>query len=82
MDEENRELVWAQMKWAADELRGKLLPSWRHPKGRNPNAHVAKCIKNKLRKRYRDIPDEKVGEVLEYIDALIAKDLKRWNEKK
>jgi len=27
MDEENRELVWAQMKWAADELRGELPPS-------------------------------------------------------
>jgi hypothetical protein len=70
MDEENRELVWAQMKWAAEELRGKLPPSWRHPTGRNPNAHVAKCIKNKFRKSYRDIPDEKVGEVLEYIEYL------------
>jgi len=40
----------ANLDMEAEELRGKLPLSWRHPKGRNPDAHVAKCIKNKFRK--------------------------------
>ena len=81
MNEENRQMVWARMQEAANELRGKLLPSRRHPRGRNPNAHIAKCIKNKWRKSYRDIPDEKVKAVMDYIDSVVAKDLKKWNKK-
>tara|TARA_B100000686_G_C16733449_1_gene942154 strand:+ start:660 stop:926 length:267 start_codon:yes stop_codon:yes gene_type:complete len=81
MNEENRQIVWARMQEAANELRGKLLPSRRHPRGRNPNAHIAKCIKNRFRKSYRDIPDEKVEAVMDYIDSVVAKDLKKWNKK-
>ena len=81
MNEENRQTVWARMQEAANELRGKLLPSRRHPRGRNPNAHIAKCIKNRFRKSYRDIPDEKVEAVMDYIDSVVAKDLKKWNKK-
>ena len=41
-----------------------------HPKGRNPYAHVAICIKNKFNQSYKDIPDEKYNEVIEYINFL------------
>ena len=81
MNEENRQMVWARMQEAAEELRGKLLPSHRHPRGRNPNAHIAKCIKNRFRNSYRDIPDTKVEAVMDYIDSVVAKDLKKWNKK-
>ena len=81
MNEENRQMVWARMQEAANELRGKLLPSRRHPRGRNPNAHIAKCIKNRFRNSYRNIPDEKVEVVMDYIDSVVAKDLKKWNKK-
>ena len=81
MNEENRQIVWAKMQEAAEELRGKLLPSRRHPRGRNPNAHIAKCIKNRFRNSYRYIPDEKVEAVMDYIDSVVAKDLKKWNKK-
>ena len=81
MNEENRQLVWARMQEAANELRGKLLPSHRHPRGRNPNAHIAKCIKNRFRNSYRDIPDAKIEAVMDYIDSVVAKDLKKWNDK-
>ncbi len=81
MNEENRQIVWARMQEAAEELRGKLLPSHRHPRGRNPNAHIAKCIKNRFRNSYRDIPDTKVEAVMDYIDSVVAKDLKKWNDK-
>ena len=81
MNEENRQMVWARMQEAAEELRGKLLPSRRHPRGRNPNAHIAKCIKNRFRNSYRDIPDEKVEAVMDYIDCVVLKDLRKWNDK-
>ncbi len=71
MNEDNRQMVWARMQEAANLLRGKLPPSKRHPRGRNPNAHIAKCIKNKWRKSYRDIEDDKVDAVLSYIDYLV-----------
>ena len=41
-----------------------------HPKGRNPYAHVAICVKTKFKKSYKDIEDEKFNEVVEYIDFL------------
>ena len=41
-----------------------------HPKGRNPYAHVAICVRSKFEKSYKDIPDEKFTEVVEYIDFL------------
>ena len=72
MNESNRLMVWNRMRDAADDLRGKLPHSQRHPQGRNPNAHIAKCIKNKWRKSYKDIPDEEVDDVMAYIDYLIT----------
>ena len=41
-----------------------------HPKGRNPYAHVAICVKNKFNASYRDIPDEKYQDVTNYIKFL------------
>jgi len=41
-----------------------------HPKGRNPYAHVALCVKNKFQASYKDIPDTKYDEVVDYINFL------------
>ena len=41
-----------------------------HPKGRNPYAHVALCVKEKFGNSYKDIPDEKFQEVVDYINFL------------
>ena len=41
-----------------------------HPKGRNPYAHVAICVKEHFKNSYKDIPDEKFDEVVEYIEFL------------
>ena len=41
-----------------------------HPKGRNPYAHVALCVKNKFNNSYKDIEDEKFNEVTNYIEFL------------
>ena len=51
-------------------MEGQLPDHPNHPKGRNPYAHVALCVKEKFSLSYKDIPDEKFEEVLDYIDFL------------
>jgi hypothetical protein len=55
---------------AGDYLLGQLPEHPNHPKGRNPYAHVALSIKNKFNTSYKDIPDEKIDEVINYIKEL------------
>jgi hypothetical protein len=71
MSPDNAKVVWARIRDGGDALIGRLPPSTRHPKGRNPYAHIAKCIKSKYRHSYKEISDEKVDEVLDYIDYLV-----------
>ncbi len=71
MSPDNAKVVWARIRDGGDALIGRLPPSTRHPKGRNPYAHIAKCIKSKYRSSYKEISDEKVDEVLDYIDYLV-----------
>ena len=40
------------------------------PKGRNPYAHVALCVKTKFGLSYKDIPDEYFEKVINYIEIL------------
>ena len=70
MNSENSKTVWKYIQKAGDDLQGKLPPHPNHPKGRNPYAHVAICVKSKFQKSYKDIEDEKFNEVVEYIDFL------------
>ena len=51
-------------------LQDKLPESSNHPKGRNPYAHVALCVKDKFGLSYKDIADEDFNKVKEYIDFL------------
>jgi len=70
MKPENAKKVWLMIKEAGDFLKGKLPDSPNHPKGRNPYAHVALEIKRKFKKSYKDISDEKINEIISYIDYL------------
>ena len=70
MNKENAIKLWKIIQEAGDYLDGQLPEHSNHPKGRNPYAHVAICIKNKFSKSYKDIPDEKYNEVIEYINFL------------
>ena len=70
MTEENRRKLWTLIKEAGDYLRGQLPDHPNHPKGRNPYAHVAICVRSKYQKSYKDIPDERFTEVVEYIEEL------------
>ena len=70
MNKENTIKLWKVIQEAGDFLKGQLPEHPNHPKGRNPYAHVAICIKNKFSQSYKDIPDEKYNEVIEYINFL------------
>ena len=51
-------------------LVGQLPDHPNHPKGRNSYAHVSICVKDHFKDSYKDIPDEKFDEVLNYINFL------------
>ena len=70
MNKENASKLWKIIQEAGDDLRGKLPDHPNHPKGRNSYAHVALCIKSKFKKSYKDIDDEKLQEVVDYIEDL------------
>ena len=70
MNKENASKLWKIIQKAGDYLQGQLQDHPNHPKGRNPYAHIAICVKSKFEKSYKDIPDEKFTEVVEYIDFL------------
>ena len=70
MNKENASKLWKIIQEAGDYLKGQLSDHPNHPKGRNPYAHVALCVKDKFQVSYKDIPDEKFDEVLKYIQFL------------
>jgi hypothetical protein len=57
-----------------DRLQGVLESDVRHPRGRNPYAHVAGCVKERFGCSYGDLPDERVGEVRRYLIELEAEE--------
>jgi len=70
MNKENASKLWKIIQEAGHYLEGQLPKHPNHPKGRNPYAHVALCVKTKFSLSYKDIPDEKFEEVKKYIDFL------------
>ena len=70
MDKENASKLWKIIQQAGDELQGKLPDHPNHPKGRNPYAHVALCVKNKFKLSYKDIPNALYDDVVQYIEEL------------
>ena len=70
MNEQNTKYLWNCIQKAGDYLSGQLPSHPNHPKGRNPYAHVAICIKSKFNNSYKDIDDIMFEEVLNYIEFL------------
>ena len=56
MNKENASKLWKIIQEAGDYLVGQLPDHPNHPKGRNPYAHVAICVKSKFNASYKDIP--------------------------
>ena len=70
VNKENASKLWKMIQEAGDYLLGQLPNHPNHPKGRNPYAHVALCVKEKFGNSYKDIPDDKFQEVNDYIEHL------------
>ena len=70
MNQENKKKLWNEILKAGDYLKNKLPNHPNHPKGRNSYAHVAIEIKNKFNMSYKDLPDDKFNQVIDYIDFL------------
>ena len=70
MNKENKVKLWKIIQEAGDFLKGQLPDHPNHPKGRNPYAHVAICVKKKFNVTYKEIPDENFNEVVNYIEYL------------
>ena len=70
MNDEKACHLWKIIQETGDYLNGQLPEHPNHPKGRNPYAHVALCVKENFNNSYKDIPDEKFDEVLKYIEFL------------
>ena len=70
MNKENSKKLWKIIQEAGDYLVGGLPDHPNHPKGRNPYAHVALCVREKFSASYKEIPDEKYDEVLDFIEFL------------
>ena len=70
MKKENAAKLWQMIQKAGDQLKGQLPNHPNHPKGRNPYAHVALCIKEKFNLSYKDIPDENFENVVNFIEYL------------
>jgi len=73
MNKENASKLWKIIQEAGDYLEGKLPDHPNHPKGRNPYAHVALCVKTKFGLSYKNIPDEDFEKVINYIEILKKK---------
>ena len=58
MSPDNARKIWTLIQEAGDYLLDQLPSHPNHPKGRNPYAHVALCVKEKFENSYKDIPEE------------------------
>jgi hypothetical protein len=70
MSPDKARIIWKMIQEAGDYLQGQLPDHPNHPKGRNPYAHVAICVKEKFNCSYKDIEDNKFNDVIKFIDFL------------
>ncbi len=70
MNKVNASKLWKLIQEAGDYLQDQLPDHPNHPKGRNPYAHVAICVKNKFGSSYKDIEEQRIDEVIKYIEFL------------
>jgi len=65
---ENQKIIRERIMAAAKNLEGKLPDHPRHPRGRNPYAHIPKVIKDSAGgTSYKELPDEAFGLVMQLI---------------
>ena len=70
MNKEKASKLWKIIQEAGDYLEGQQPEHPNHPRGRNPYAHVALCVKEKFNSSYKDIPDDQFEEAIKYVEYL------------
>ena len=70
MNKKSASKLWIIIQEAGDYLAGQLPNHPNHPKVRNPYAHVALEVKSHFGTTYKDIPDEKYNDVIDYLKEL------------
>ena len=70
MNEANKKYLWKLIQLTGDSLINKLPDHPNHPKGRNPYAHVGLMVKNRFGMSYKDISDDKIHEIIKYLNYL------------
>ena len=62
--------MWSLIQSHGDKIKKKLKPHPNHPNGRNPYAHICSLIQHKFGKSYKDICNEKVPDLIEFIEKI------------
>ena len=70
MNDAKKKYLWKLIQSTGDYLINKLPDHPNHPSGRNPYAHVALKVKNNFGSSYKDLPDEKFNDVIEYLNLI------------
>ena len=70
MNEENKKKIWKEILETGDYLKNILPESINHPKGRNSYAHICLEIKNKFKKSYKDIDDNQIDNLINFMNYL------------
>lgn len=70
MEKENAKEIWQLILAIGDTLKGKLPDHPNHPQGRNPYAHISIEIKNKYGCSYKEIPDNQISGLIDFINHL------------
>ena len=63
-----QKIILEAARQAGDELKGKLPPHPKHPKGRNSYAHIFERIKSKMGRSYKDCEDWEAERILDLIE--------------
>lgn len=67
MNSSEKKEIWSLIIAQGDLLKGQLREDYRHPKGRNPYAHICSLIISKFGCSYKEIDSENIGDLKEFI---------------
>ena len=70
MNNHNKKYLWNLIQSTGDCLLNKLPDNPNHPKGRNSYAHGALKVITKFGSSYKELPDDKFEEVIEYLKSI------------
>ena len=70
MNDQNKKYLWKIIQLTGDYLIYILPDHTHHASGRYPYAHVALKVKNNFGSSYKDLPDEKFNDVIEYLNLI------------